>query len=287
MEPVDELKRLGFQDVIVLDWETGSLLLAIRTYRMERPGTPADPAFVRVHPYYDASQKAYRAAVRFTETCREAGLPVTLRDDIRVKPVFVRLKRFRTGRNTLNYLEDCGSRFHVQAFLCDVRLPATDTLEPEPIPCACENCRACLKSCPTGAIGEDGFQREKCIRWWMLNGRPAPAEIREAMDDRFLGCDECQSCCPMNPAPEGEPNERIALKALLNGTADLDERLGRNMTIRNRMLAQACLNAGCGDPSAFEEELVRLAESPSAAVREHARWALERAGLKNEPIIRD
>lgn len=278
MDPVKELKRIGFQEVIILDYGAGSLLLAIWPYRAEKPGIPSDPAEVRIHPYYDASQKAYRTAVRFVQACRDAGFPIALRDDIRLIPIFSGLKRFRTGRNTLHYLQGYGSRFHVQTFLSDLRLPATDVPEPEPLPRSCGACRICRDRCPTGAIGEDGLCLERCIRYWMLNGRPAPDEIREAMGDRFLGCDECQICCPMNPAPDGAPNERVSLKMLLNGTANLDDRVGRNLTIRNRMLAQACLNAGCGNPALFEEELTRLAESPSEAVRAHARWALERVG---------
>ena len=113
----------------------------------------------------------------------------------------------------------------------------------------------------------------------MLNGKVAPEMIRVAMKDRFLGCDECQACCPMNPDADGEPNERLPLKELLNGTMIPEERLGRNLAIRNRVLAQACLNAGCPETGVYTEELRRLAESPSETVRTYARWALEKSGI--------
>lgn len=278
---VDRLKEAGFDRVVVLRGEDcgcpayGSVVIALWGYDAE--ARPAQGE-AWVHPYYDASQKAYQAARRIAE---ETG-GVSLRDDIRVKPIFARLPGFSQGHNTLSYVEGLGSRFHVQVLATEEPLPPTHALEEAPHPLHCGECRRCLEACPVGAIREDGFHRERCLRNWMMSGKPVPVEAR-AMGNRLIGCDDCQRCCPKNPEPTGEAHAPVSLAALLSDPsgvcAMLRERIGANLSIPNRVLGQACLIAGSTGRDDLLPLLEALAEHPSETVREHASWALEQ--IKN------
>lgn len=278
---VNKLEEAGFRRVIVLDGEGcgypeyGSVVIALWGYEAEAC-PPQGEAWI--HPYYIASQKAYLAARRIAEEMNG----VSLRDDIRVKPIFARLPGFSQGHNTLSYVEGLGSRFHVQVLATEEKLQSTDTLEGEAHPLHCGECYRCLDACPTGAISEHGFRRERCLRNWMMSGKPVPLEAR-AMGNRLIGCDDCQRCCPKNPEPAGEPQEPVPLKELLTNTGEacekLKARIGANLSIPNRVLGQACLMAGSTGREELIPALEALAEHPSQTVQEHAAWALEQ--IKN------
>ncbi|MCH5287184.1 MAG: hypothetical protein J1E43_07160 [Christensenellaceae bacterium] len=273
----DRLLEAGFDRVVVLSGEDcgypeyGSVVIALWGYQAE--GQPAE-AGAWIHPYYFASQRAYLAAAEAVRG--ESG--ARLRDDIRVKPIFARLPGFSQGRNTLSYVEGLGSRFHVQIIATDDPLPVTHRLEDAPHPLPCGECRRCLDACPTHAIDDQGFHRERCLRNWMMSGKPIPPEVRR-MGNRLIGCDECQRCCPRNPEPAGEPHEAVALDDLLTRTTEtcamLRQQIGANLSIPNRVLGQACLLAGCSEQQELRPLLEPLSDHPSEVVREHAAWALE------------
>ena len=274
---VQKLRDAGIDRVIVLDGAEcgqpacGSVLIALWGYEAE-----ANPARegAWIHPYYFASQRAYRAAREAAESVPGASL----RDDIRVKPIFARLPGFSQGYNTLSYVEGLGSRFHVQVIATQDALPPTHRLTDAPHPLPCGECRRCAAACPTGAIGEEGFHRERCLRNWMMSGKPVPTEAR-AMGNRLIGCDDCQRCCPKNPVPKGEAHVAVPLEDLLAdpgaACAMLRERIGANLSIPNRVLSQACLIAGSTRREDLKPLLAALADHPSETVREHASWALE------------
>lgn len=272
----EKLIQAGFERVIVLSGEEcgcseyGSVVIALWTYEAEKhPATEG----AWIHPYYRESQKAYLAAREIVEDSE--GL--SLRDDIRVKPIFARLPGFSQGRNTLSYVDGVGSRFHVQLIASEAVLPATHHLETAAHPLQCGDCRRCLDACPTHAIDEDGFHRERCLRNWMMSGKPIPLDVRR-MGNRLIGCDECQRCCPINPEPTGEAHAPVPLTDLLANPREacdgLREQIGANLSIPNRVLSQACLLAGCSGRSDLRELLLPLTEHPSEAVREHAAWAI-------------
>ncbi|MGN0745765.1 MAG: 4Fe-4S double cluster binding domain-containing protein [Aristaeellaceae bacterium] len=280
MDVMTALEEAGFGRVIPVDagqvdgLDQGTLLLALWFYEAERE---PDMAGAWIHPYYFASQRAYMAASRVVQQAQEAGVSVALRDDVRVKPIFARLPGFTQGRNTLSYTEGAGSRFHVQILLLEDVLPGAVALEETSHTLHCGDCRACMAACPNHAIDEAGFHRERCVRSWMMSGRPIPEDVRQAMGNRLIGCDECQRCCPHNPSPEGEERPSLPLDALLRepkaSAESLRPLIGANLTIPNRVLSQACVMAGSAGDASLLPLLAGLAEHPSPTVREHAAWA--------------
>lgn len=273
------LSNRGFHRVIAVDGpscgvEAQTLLMAFWLYEAEKD-VPLEGGWI--HPYYPASQRAYRAAQQAVQVMQQAGLPAQLRDDVRVKPIFARLPGFSQGRNTLSYMEGVGSRFHVQVITIDLPLPLTHTLEERPHNLHCGTCRACMDACPTHAIDDEGFHRERCLRQWMLPGKVVPENIRAGMGNRFLGCDECQRVCPYNPPPMGESQSTVSLEELLTApktaASALNELIGANLAIPNRVLSQGCMVAGCSCNTEYLPALTALVEHPSAVVQEHASWA--------------
>ncbi len=107
------------------------------------------------------------------------------------------------------------------------------------------------------------------------------------MGNRLIGCDECQRCCPFNPAPSAPTNTPVPLEALLTRPAEtaaqLRNLIGVNLSIPNRVLGQACLIAGCSGNRALCGLLQPLTAHPSPVVRVHARWALEALTQEQSP----
>lgn len=281
MDMLARLMELGFARTIVLDGPScgvaeKTLILALWVYEME-----AEPSQEEawIHPYYRISHHAYQAARRFVEECVAIGLPVALRDDVRLKPIFARLPGFSQGRNTLSYIEGVGSRFYVKTFSVDMAMEPTAELESENHALHCGECHRCTEACPTGAIADDGFHVDRCIRYWMLSGKAAPEEVRSAMGNRFIGCDECQRCCPHNHQSTAQAGETVPLLRLLTEPKVMSEELknviGVNLTLPNRLLAQSCLIAGNSGRKDLLPVLENLKEHPSEAVRTHAEWAAE------------
>lgn len=60
----------------------------------------------------------------------------------------------------------------------------------------CGTCRACVESCPTGAVMPGrGIDTSRCISCHTVERQP---DTRIDLDGWIFGCDACQSCCPWN-----------------------------------------------------------------------------------------
>ncbi len=284
---VRELLDAGFGRVIVLDGdecgcpETGSVLLALWPYQAEKEPYSED---AWIHPYYYSSQRAYRMADDIAKVHGRDG--VCWRDDILVKPIFSRLPGFTQGRNTLSYTAEYGSRFHVQILTVEERLPASHHLETEKHVLHCGDCHKCEAACPTNALEGGVFHRERCLRNWQVSGQIYPENVREKMDNRLIGCDNCQRCCPHNALPEGETKPiPVKLEEILQNpkaaAIELRKYIGATITMFNRVLGGACIVAGCTNRVDLLPRLEALSESPSEAVSTHAKWAVEQIKSKH------
>ena len=93
----------------------------------------------------------------------------------------------------------------------------------------CDSCNACVRACPAGALGEDGFDKTKCLSHiTQRKGELSPEEfalMRRA--GTVWGCDLCQEACPRNrnakvdPLPEflREPIARVTQDSPIAGRA--------------------------------------------------------------------
>lgn len=169
-----------------------------------------------------------------------------------LKTLAVRSGLARYGRNNVCFVPGMGSYLQLVGLYSD--LPCVDDSWQEPQPLErCDHCKACLNSCPTGAILPDRFliQADRCLTFFNEGSEPFPNWINPAAHNTLIGCLRCQEICPENLAVRnwieegGEFNEEetVLLSAetpladLPQATADKvknlkiygDEHLGRNL----------------------------------------------------------
>ncbi|HNQ04034.1 MAG TPA: tRNA epoxyqueuosine(34) reductase QueG [Thiobacillaceae bacterium] len=159
----------------------------------------------------------------------------------------------------------------------------------------CGDCRACIEVCPTQAIRSPyRLDARRCISYLTIeHAGPIAVELRPLLGNRIYGCDDCQLICPWNrfarpPAlPDFLPRHNLDQASLLQLFA-WDEatflarlegspirRIGHERWLRN--LAVALGNAPYR--SDIVSALEARADHPSAQLREHLQWALERQHL--------
>ncbi|TGK05563.1 tRNA epoxyqueuosine(34) reductase QueG [Leptospira langatensis] len=95
------------------------------------------------------------------------------------------------GKNTNLIHEEYGSFFFISLIFTDLPLqfvasPAKDR---------CGTCRACIDSCPTGALEPYRIDARKCISYKTIEDR---SEDVDSLHGWVYGCDICQEVCPWN-----------------------------------------------------------------------------------------
>lgn len=122
-----------------------------------------------------------------------------------------------TGKHSLILDKEAGSWFFLGELVVDIPLPV-DT----PSANQCGQCRACITSCPTGAIVAEGVvDARRCISYLTIEySGVIPEEFRTAIGNRIYGCDDCQLVCPWNRFADLTQEEDFHRRAVLNN-ADL------------------------------------------------------------------
>ncbi len=191
------------------------------------------------------------------------------------------------GKHTLLLSRDQGSWFFLGEIYIDLPLPV-DAPEDN----HCGTCHACIDICPTRAITSPyQLDARRCISYLTIELKGSiPLELRPLIGNRIYGCDDCQLVCPWNRFSHKSLELDFAARNGLDdvGLAELfawDEaafhnrlagsaihRIGHEQWLRN--IAVALGNA----PSTPEAQAALQARSqhPSALVREHVEWALQR-----------
>lgn len=108
------------------------------------------------------------------------------------------------GRHGLRIVPPYGSYVFLGTVLTD--LPLEVPKRPPAGSCP-ENCGACQKACPTGALGEDGFDAAKCLSALTQEKGDLPPEVQAQIKNSptVWGCDLCQKACPWNRAAQYSP----------------------------------------------------------------------------------
>jgi epoxyqueuosine reductase len=194
------------------------------------------------------------------------------------------------GKHTLLLSRNAGSFFFLGEIYTDLPLPPD-----APVSEHCGACAKCIDVCPTGAIvAPYELDARRCISYLTIELKGAiPVALRPLIGNRVYGCDDCQLVCPWNRYAQvsREPDfqvrnglDRAALidlfawterefQARLAGSAI--HRIGYERWLRN-------LAVGLGNAPSGERVIAALrarADHPSALVREHVLWALERHGV--------
>lgn len=105
------------------------------------------------------------------------------------------------GRNNITYVPGMGSFFGLVTAYSDLPAPDDGWRETEVMQ-RCENCSACLKLCPAGAIAADRFllHAERCISFHneKASAVPFPEWLDPSWHNCLVGCLDCQRVCPEN-----------------------------------------------------------------------------------------
>jgi len=191
------------------------------------------------------------------------------------------------GKNTMLLNKQAGSWFFLGELFTDLPLPVD-----EPGEAHCGSCSACLDICPTDAfVGPNQLDARRCISYLTIELHGSiPEHLRPLIGNRVFGCDDCNLICPWNkftritdeqdfrPRHGLDNSELAALflwsedEYLRNTEGSAIRRIGHERWLRN--IAVALGNAPTTVP--VVEALRTRADHPSALVREHVEWALER-----------
>jgi epoxyqueuosine reductase len=193
------------------------------------------------------------------------------------------------GKHTLLLDRTAGSWFFLGEIYCDLPLPPD-----QPVTEHCGTCERCIEVCPTRAIiAPYVLDARRCISYLTIEHRGSiPEALRPLLGNRIYGCDDCQLVCPWNRFAQRSTVPDFEVRNGLDGAAlatlfawseqeflarmqgSAIRRLGHDRWLRN--LAVALGNA----PTADEvlQALRARRDHPSALVREHVEWALERHG---------
>jgi epoxyqueuosine reductase len=180
-----------------------------------------------------------------------------------------------------------GSWFFLGEIYTDLPLPVD-----APAGNHCGTCTRCIPACPTGAIvAPYQVDARRCISYLTIELHGAiPEALRPAIGNRIYGCDDCQLVCPWNKFARisAEPDFRVrhGLDAaslvelfgwdettfLSRSEGSAIRRIGWERWLRNIAVA---LGNGPASADAMAALQAR-ADHPSAMVREHVGWALQR-----------
>lgn len=193
------------------------------------------------------------------------------------------------GKHTLLLERTGGSYFFLGELFVDLALPPD-----APVSAHCGSCTACIDVCPTRAIvAPYQLDARRCISYLTIELKGAiPLEFRPLLGNRIYGCDDCQLVCPWNrfarvtqEADFGPRNglDAATLVALFAWSeADFQSRLAGSAIYRighERWLRNIAVALGNAPRTpAVVAALAARADHPSALVREHVAWALERHG---------
>ena len=265
-------------DIICLPAENGTWQFFLEPYL---PFSPAGPRQLNLDAFYPASQRAYQAARQAKEDFDARKIAAELNPGANFKALFSKI--FTSGRNTLLYHPRYGSRFALGCVFVPIRLPAEQP-SPLPVRMPCESCRACMAVCPTGAISEQGFAPERCLRALMKNNL-LPDDLAKLSKNRLYGCDLCQRVCPMNQAASVPMPSELAefleiptlIQRSLQGRKALEPLiplLGRNYVRPLYFLCRAACAAGNSNDPGLLPAVAPLLDHPDPAVRHNAERAV-------------
>ncbi|MBT3202309.1 MAG: tRNA epoxyqueuosine(34) reductase QueG, partial [Phycisphaerales bacterium] len=150
------------------------------------------------------------------------------------------------GRNGCLIAGELGS----YVLLCEIisNLPLTPG---QPVESACGDCDACIRACPSGALGSDGLvDSRKCLSYLTIEHR---GDINDGLlraNRGLYGCDLCQEVCPHNRGLRaGDPEltswsgPEIELDAVASWTSDDWDQATRGRAIRRAKYEMFLRNA--------------------------------------------
>ncbi len=204
------------------------------------------------------------------------------------------------GKHTLLLTREAGSYFFLGEIYTDLPLPVDRAAQNH-----CGTCKKCIDVCPTRAIvAPYRLDARRCISYLTIEHHGSiPPELRPLIGNRVYGCDDCQLVCPWNKFAQASAEPDFAVRNGLDDVtlielfawdqAEFDARLlgsaihriGYERWLRNLAVGLGNALGAVGNAPRSAPAVVQIiaalrarSDHPSALVREHVAWALERHG---------
>jgi epoxyqueuosine reductase len=191
------------------------------------------------------------------------------------------------GKHTLLLSREQSSWFFLGEIYVDLPLPV-DTLQDN----HCGTCQSCIDICPTQAITAPyQLDARRCISYLTIELKSSiPLELRPLIGNRIYGCDDCQLVCPWNRFAQKSVEPDFAARNGLDDVALTELFAWDEATFHTRLAGSAIHRIGheqwlrniavaLGNAPAMPDVVAALQtrlQHPSALVREHVEWALQR-----------
>ncbi|MBN1696296.1 MAG: hypothetical protein JW881_02175 [Spirochaetales bacterium] len=197
------------------------------------------------------------------------------------------------GKNSLIISKVLGSSFVISGMILpwpgSLPLPPPHRIPPDS---SCGACRACIRSCPAGAIGEGGgIDEARCIQALSTKLITMSEPLKKAFGFMIYGCKICQDACPYNQhlsfqtqTAMGDVGPAIPLHELLHRSPhELKDYLKKTVLdsswIRCEALQRnALIVSGNRKQPVILEAINPFLESVNPFLREAAEWAVNRIG---------
>ena len=236
-----EEHHIGEYAFLPLDNDMSAVLL----YSPYKPFANWEYDTAEIDAYYFASQESYYILKKIKESLTNNGFRLTSLPNNDLK-VFSEKCGARRGKNNLVFLDKLGSFFVIQCIIIegtfDKRISSTEL--------NCEGCDKCIRACPSSALN-DGYKKDKCLRYWQNYANTMPQEIRATNGKRLIGCNVCQVVCPFNPKSttmqSNRQNEMLKIQNLVLKKNDKDflkelgNMIGTNYARKSRLNAMLSL----------------------------------------------
>ena len=174
-----------------------SLALNYYPARFQPPGTLRVAYYAYGRDYHEVMRDRMTKMAHFIEEITHcATRPCVDSAPIRERYWAQRAGLGFVGRNNCLIIPGRGSFFFLGEIVTTAQLPPE-----EPCLMTCGDCGKCIKSCPTGALNEDGaIDATRCLSCLLIENHDEelPEWVGDVIGDRVVGCDECQLHCPHN-----------------------------------------------------------------------------------------
>ena len=175
--------------------ETGGFLCLFMPYV---PHVVPEPSVAFIDSYYWVSQKIYRLKKELLEFLR-GDYPLACTFEGSYKALVFSLGIGRVLCNTLIWIKPFGSFFCMEVIDLEGNGPGNLPQSSHPYEQkGCADCGKCEEACPTGALKNDSFEMNLCVRQKQFEKADFGDPLNVKYENRLLGCNNCQFACPMN-----------------------------------------------------------------------------------------